>query len=50
MQAGCVHDGQTEPYQQCLLKYQANLNSFSFPPAVSRTNTTNFTSGKSPLG
>lgn len=47
-QAGCVHDGQTEPYQQCVLKYQANLNYFSYPPAISRTNTTNFTSGSFP--
>jgi hypothetical protein len=48
MQDGCLHDGVTEPFQQCVLKYNGNLNTWSLPPAYSRGDGTNFTSGTSP--
>ncbi len=44
-EAGCAQGSDITPYRLCVMKYQVNLNAFSYPPAISRSNITNFTSG-----
>jgi len=33
---GCLHDNITEPYQQCVLKFQSVLNTWQQPPTWAR--------------